>query len=160
MILKEINGTATKASDRIDSTRPLTPTKEDELELEIPCKSSTENLGSSDSSEESRLPPPLPCFDRRAHAPVSAPSIMQGILARARSSSPSSRAEFPRGRELGESTAMTQSMPNLGSTRRSIHNRGIGYSVLSSLTERGDTQESPEARKANVSEFEGLLKGL
>ncbi len=127
--------------------------------LEYPFSDSNEASVSSDSAEELRLPPPLPCFDRRIHASASAPSLMQGVLSRARSSSPSRHdPKEPRGRELCQARAMAQSMPNLFASR-SRHNRGIGYSVLSNSSESGD-KRGAQASRARVQDFEALLEGL
>jgi hypothetical protein len=124
-----------------------------ELEIDEPsCDSTTE----THESEESNLPPPLPYFDRRTHAAASAPMIMQGALSRASSSSPTRGAS--RRRDVFQAKAMAMSMPNLHSSR-STHNRGIGYSVLSSVAECG---RKPGTRDlcARIEEFESLLQDL
>ncbi len=53
---------------------------------------------------------------------------------------------------------MAMSMPNLHSSR-STHNRGIGYSVLSSVAESGGKQGKRDLR-ARIEDFESLLEDL
>ena len=131
-----------------------------ELELEDPCSDSfTEVFDSGDTSEESDLPPPMPFFDRQTNATASAPMLLQGVLSRARSSSPSRGAcGAPRGRDVLQKRAMAVSMPNLHSSR-STYNRGIGYSVLTNVTECGGKQ-GKQALRSRIEEFESLLEDL
>ncbi len=141
----------------VASSNHMIPTGE--LALEYQGCTSNKTFGNSNNAVESRLPPQMPCFDRRVHAAAFAPSLIKGKLSRARSSSPSGRAsEVPREQELRHARAMAQSMPNLH-TNRSVYNRGIGFSVLSTASECGDKQGYQTSR-ARVQEFEALLEGL
>ncbi len=106
----------------------------DDLEIEDPSCDSTEY---HDSEDESNLPPPLPFFDRRVRATASAPKIMQKMLSRAILSSPTRGGT--KGRDILQARPMATSMLNLYSSR-STHNRGIGYSVLTSVMECGGKQ--------------------
>ena len=109
------------------------------------------DLDKTSWSEESRLPAPQPFYERRASDPR-ATAFTQGVFARARSSSPNRRAP---GREF---LNMTRSMPNLH-VSRSLHNRGIGLSVLSNSSECGDAKGT-KLLSARVKEFEALLEGI
>ena len=131
-----------------------------ELESGYPCSDSANDaFDNIDITDESRLPPPMPYFDRRIYAASPAPSLIHGVLSRARSSSPCRRSPHePRGRVLCHGGAMAQSMPNLHSSR-SMYNRCIGYSMLSSASELGDKQ-GEQANRARVAEFDALLEGL
>jgi hypothetical protein len=145
---------------RPDETMVSHPVPTLNHELGYPCCDTIkETLDSFDNSEESRLPPPMPYFDRRTHAAASAPTLMQTVLSRARSSSPRRGAsDTPKGEEMRQARAMTQSMPNLYSSR-SMHNRGLGYSVLSKVSECG-VKQGEKASLVRVQEFETLLEGL
>ncbi len=135
----------------------LTPTKE--LEVEYAFCDSNETLGRSALASEARLRSPVPYVSRQAHFAASAPLLVQCILPRARSSSPRSRApDAPRGRELRNARVMAQSMPNLFSSR-SMHNRSVGYCMLSLASESGDAKGAKESRE-RVKDFEALLEGL
>jgi hypothetical protein len=80
-------------------------------------------------------------------------------LQRSSSLSPSRRdLGFPRGREMSQARSMAQSMPNLH-TNRSMHNRSVGYSLLSHASECGDRREAKGSR-ARVQDFDALLEGL
>ncbi len=103
-------------------------------------------------NEESKLPPPMPYFDRQTHAPAPAPLLARGIFSRVKSDS----GGAPNGNELLQ--GMAQSMQNLY-TSRSIYNRSIGQSELSSDTECGG-QQGTHAMRARVREFDTLLEGL
>ncbi len=110
------------------------------------------------NSEESILPPPMPFFDRRTHATASAPMLLQGVLSRARSSSPNRGAGASGGRGILQARAMTMSMPNLHSNR-STYNRCIGYSVLANDSECGGNR-GKQALRSQIDEFETLLEDL
>ena len=127
-----------------------------ELVFEDPCSESS--IGGC-QNEESKLPPPRPYFDRHARTPPPAPKLMQDIFSRVKSD------VTPITHRCGASTefvlqhkGMTQSMPNLHSSR-SMYNRGLGYSVLSSATECGG-KPGKHAMRARVEEFEALLEDL
>ncbi len=124
--------------------------------LDGPYTDSTEVCDSCYTNEESNLPPPMPFFDRRTNATASAPMLLQGVLSRARSSSPSRGALG--GRDLLQSRAMTLSMPNLHGSR-STYNRGIGYSVLANDTECA-LYQGKQSLRSRIEEFETLLEDL
>ena len=133
----------------------------DILELEgLYSESTTEAYDSSDNSEESILPPPMPFFDRRTNATASAPTLMQGVLSRARSSSPNREdaCGAPRGQEVLQARTMTKSMPNLHSSR-STYNRGIGCSVLANTAECGGNR-GKQLLRSRIEEFDALLEDL
>ena len=135
------------------------PVDELELELEGPCDSTTTVDYDSGDNCESDLPPPMPYFDRRTNATASAPVLLQGVLSRARSSSPNkSTCGVSRRRDVMQTRAMTMSMPNLHSSR-STYNRGIGYSVLSNNTECGGNA-GKNVMRSRIEEFESLLEDL
>uniref|UniRef100_A0A7S0QZY8 Uncharacterized protein n=1 Tax=Cryptomonas curvata TaxID=233186 RepID=A0A7S0QZY8_9CRYP len=128
-------------------------------ELEMYCDGTAEVYDSGDNSEESNLPSPLPFFDRRINATASAPVVLQGVLSRARSSSPNRGAcGAPRGRDIFQARTMTVSMPNLHSSR-STHNRGIGYSYLDNAADCGGNQGKHDLR-SRIEEFDTLLEDL
>jgi hypothetical protein len=133
----------------------LEPT--DEFQFEDPCAESSP-ADECERNEESSLPPPLPYFDRRERAPHPAPMIMQGVFSRIKSSPISQLCGPTTSNKLMQRKGMTQSMPNLYSSR-SMYNRGIGYSVLSSFTEC-EGQPGKHAVRARLTEFEALLEGL
>jgi hypothetical protein len=132
------------------------------LELEGAYSDCTTEVcdNSHDISEESNLPPPLPFYDRRTNSTSSAaPVLMQGIMSRARSSSPNRGAPrgAPRGRDIFQSRAMTMSMPNVHSNR-STYNRGIGFSDLDNVAEWGG--QGKQALSSRIDEFDSLLEDL
>jgi hypothetical protein len=142
----------------------------DSLDLEVTEEFMFEDLCSHNSSDicgrnvESKLPPPMPFFDRRAHTPAHAytpahaPLLMQSVFSRVSSSPTMHVCGSPTGNELLQTKGMSQSMSNLHSSR-SLYNRGIGYSVLSCATECGDKQ-GRNSMHARVQEFEALLENL
>ncbi len=132
----------------------------DESDLEAPYSdSTTEIYDGGDNGEESNLPPPMPFFDRRTNATASAPMLLQGVLSRARSSSPNrGTCGVLRGRDLFKTKAMTMSMPNLHSNR-SMYNRGIGHSALDSVAECGGNQ-GKQVLRSRIEEFDTLLEDL
>ena len=133
----------------------------DELEWEGPCSDITTEDDKCEINEESDLPPPIPFFDRRTNATASAPVLLQGLLSRARSSSPNRGAcgaPTRRGRDVFQTKAMTMSMPNLHNSR-STYNRGIGYSVLSNLAECGGNA-GKQVLRSRIEEFDTLLEDL
>ncbi len=132
----------------------LQPTEE--FEFEDPC--SDRSSDGCDRNEESKLPPPRPYFERHMRAPASTPMPMQGVFLRVKSDPITQMCGAPTSSMLMQSRGMTQSMPNLHSSR-SLYNRGIGYSVLSSATERGGQPEK-HALRARVEEFDALLEAL
>ena len=133
----------------------LKPTED----LEFYCDDTAEVYDNGENSEESNLPPPLPFFDRRTNAAVSAPVVLMGVLSRARSSSPNRGAYgAPRGRDIFQNKAMTMSMPNLHSSR-STHNRSIGYSNLDNAAACGGNQGKQDLR-SRIEEFDTLLEDL
>ena len=107
-----------------------------------------------DSSEKSSLPPPMLFFkfECRSKA-LPAPYIMQEVLTRARSNSPNRCAS---GRHF--LLNVTKSMPNLHSNR-SMHNRGIGLSVLTDSSECG-CEQGKRILSSRVQEFDELLEGI
>ncbi len=127
----------------------------EEFEFEDPCSdSSSDDCG---RNVESRLPPPMPYFDRHARTPAPPLLLNQGVFSRV-NSSPTTMFVAVAGNDLLQKKGMTQSMPNLHSSR-SLYNRGIGYTVLSSATECGHEQ-GKHAMHARVREFEALLEDL
>jgi hypothetical protein len=127
----------------------------EEIGIEDPFPDSS-SAAECNQNEESKMPPPVPCFDRHARAQRPAPMLMQGNLSRVKSASHLCGA--PASITLLQRKGMTQSMPNLHSSR-SMYNRGIGYSMLSSATECGG-QSGKHAMRARVEEFDALLEDL
>ncbi len=115
---------------------------------------------SCDLNEEPKLPLPMPYFDRRARAPAPAPMIMNDVFSRVKSDPTTQVGGAPTGNDLLQRRGMTQSMPNLHSSR-SLYNRGIGHSVLSSATEFASGGKLGKlTMRALVQEFEALLEDL
>jgi hypothetical protein len=135
----------------------------DQLEWEGPfCDGTTKADDRSEKIDGSVPPPPMPYLDRRTNATASAPILLQGILSRARSSSPNRDiCGAPRAvgrRDVLQSRVMTQSMPNLHNSR-STHNRGIGCTLLSNTAECGGGR-AKEVLRARIDEFDSLLEDL
>jgi hypothetical protein len=134
--------------------------------LESPYSDCTTEVYDSGDSEESNLPPAMPFFDRRTNTTASAPMLLQRVLSRARSSSPSRgncQCGDPnelsnKGRDILQTRAMTMSMPSLH-TSRSAHNRSIGYSFLFNVAEFGGDQ-GMQALRSRIDEFDTLLGDL
>ena len=101
---------------------------------------------SDDDEGDDVLPPPKPYYDRK-----SALLPSQGLLPR----SSSSQSLRNKAREFLQSKCMTQSMPNLQSSR-SQHNRVIGNSLESR------SSSSPCARSGSnrIAEFDVLMEDL
>jgi hypothetical protein len=139
------------------------PTDQLEWEGQL-CYGTTEADDSSEKYAGPVLPPPKPYFDRRTNATASAPMLMQGVLSRARSSSPNrdtcgaSRAVDRR--DVLQSRVMTQSMPNLHNNSRSMYNRGIGCTVLSNTAECGGGRTKKQVLRTRIDEFDSLLEDL
>jgi hypothetical protein len=146
----------TQFADMISSWTSLDLEEKEEFEFEDPCSDTSSNC--SGRNVESKLPPPMPCFDRHTRKSAPSPSLIQGVISRASSSPITQKCGIPTGNELFQTRGMTQSMPNLHSSR-SLYNRGIGYSLLSSASECGE-KEGRRARRARVQEFEALLGDL
>ena len=85
-----------------------------------------------DICEETRLPPPLPYFARRLSAPPTHLYMDEVVSSGGAPSLDNGRS----GREFLRARNMTQSMPNFRNSR-SLHNRGVGFS-LSSASEFRD----------------------
>jgi hypothetical protein len=106
------------------------------------------------STEDSHMPPPKPCFVKNAQ-PQSSPGLLTNLV-RSQSLSPRSRGQTAR--SFVVSRNMSQSMPNLQSTR-STHNRSMG---LTSLLEPSKLVVSEQKAKlqSRMEEFESLLEDL
>ena len=116
-----------------------------------------------DQKEESELSPPMLYFDRKTRTSVSASDskrnlFTHNILPKIKSSPNICEDQKRNEIRVLQRNPMTQSMPNLQSNR-SLHNRSIGYSVLSSTTECS-VQQGKNSACAQVQSFEFLLSQL
>ena len=103
--------------------------------------------------ENSNMPPPKTYVARSMHVK---PSNLLTNLSRSQSTSPPSRGHL--GREFLVSRKISQSMPNLH-TSRSIHNRHMGYELVPEPSERSRA-DCKAVLQSRIEEFDNLLDEL
>jgi hypothetical protein len=131
-------------------------------QLESTCIINSDSVRSDDLDDDehcSDLPPPMPYFRRTP----SLPSVYENTQERIhRSTSDTSLAQAPlRKNNLDKLLAkhMSKSLPNLRGCNRSIHNRGVGITILDSGNE-SNRDTGRNLALARVAEFDILLGGL